>query len=49
MTFVERPEDGCSHHFPFNLTELERICQQERDKLSKSWSAKLAETLAKKT
>ena len=28
-------------HFPFNLTELERICTEESEKLPKYWCAKL--------
>ncbi|KAF7656747.1 hypothetical protein LDENG_00036670 [Lucifuga dentata] len=33
--------------FPFNLTELERVCQEEWDKLPKSRCAELVETYSR--
>jgi hypothetical protein len=41
QTFLERPENSCAALLPSNLKELERICREEWEKLSKYRCAKL--------
>jgi hypothetical protein len=45
LTSLERPENNYAAMLPCNLTELERICREEREKLPKYRCTKLvAET-----
>ena len=41
LTSLERPENICVAKLPFNLTELERICREEWEKLPKYRCAKV--------
>jgi hypothetical protein len=40
-TSLERPENSCAAKLPSNLTELERICREQWEKLPKYRCAKL--------
>jgi hypothetical protein len=41
QTSLQRPENSCAVTLPSNLTELERICKEEWEKLPKYRCAKL--------